>query len=652
MKTLKAWLATTLWIGLAAQPIAAQPETGQAYLPATTQLYLEYQPRVVMAPGPGLGERLRRSPLARVIKRALPMAPERLRELAQLPFLNGRIIAAVVRQGALSPLELQYKGEQRYAFVTDLRGRVQIAFGAVNEYRRIQKRFPKTIQDLRAKGYYDEEPVDGMQLDLIRNGKKMFVRGRWQPAGHDPIEVLHPDITYDESKERPGLQGLLLGLGVPNSARLNPWLQSWDAELDELAAEGDHWRFRFDRQSLHVYLHRDWVYFTTSPELVAPFLRTDVVPARPLRANPRFAEQYKRLNRPDTESWVFVDIQDILQTSPALTASLGLSPEKILMRSFGHAASSRMVGGLLEGTGEGFLQWDGVQTIRPGTPGSADATLATRIPAGVETVFWFDLPGWVRLSDRLGGELPGFGAGLQLMWQALEERAGFPLTREALASGAQLYVYFEMIDIYAAELEAILQLIGVMTGTAADGADELFSLSSIPVLGVLELASPELAARVEKRLSARLGASAATRVSEGVSYRTSSDGRLGWSTVGTTQVWANGHTDRLLPRTVNTLQGKAPSLAANPTYARFQQGRQGELLAYVHGKTDRNYSIMKGLLLYLGSDFRPEAEILGRLRDVHFSLEVVPGGIALRSAIYSEGAQAPEPAKEKEEDRE
>jgi hypothetical protein len=651
MRTVKSWLGIALGLSLTTAAWA-QPEWGQTYLPDTTELYLEYQPRVVFSEGPGVLERLQRSPFFRVISNALPLEPALLEELKRMPLWNGRLIAAVVREGPISPLEHWHRGNARAAIMTEFRYQADLIFTGVNQYRKLQKRFPKTVADLRAKGYYDGELPEGAQAELLRSGKKMSVRIRLPMAAEAPVEVTWPDPGYTGVQDFPALQGLFIGVGVPDSARLQATLQRWDPDVEMLAPEGDHWSLAWDTHKIHMYLHKDWVYLSSSPALVQPFLAGHP-PAQSLRANPRFALQYGRLNRPDTESWLFADLQDILQTSPMLTSSAGVAPERILMRSLGHAAGSRLNGGMLEATGEGFLQWDGVQNVNPALPAAA-LTLANRIPAGTETVFWLDLPGLVRVSDRLGGEFPIVNTAIQFLWPALEQGAGLSVPREALAQGSQLYLYYEVADLYATQIEAIVQLFGAIGGREEGDAEDLLAPSRWPILAVLEVSNPALAAQVQAKLTERLGEAAVPRSSEGVAYRVSKDGRVGHAVVGTTQVWASGHTERLLPRTVRALQGSGPALASTPGYQRFAQGRQGELLLYLHAKADRTYSLLKGFLLYLGSDFRPEAEILGRLRDTHVSLEVVPGGISLRSALFSDGYQAVEApgVKETEENRE
>jgi hypothetical protein len=235
-------------------------------------------------------------------------------------------------------------------------------------------------------------------------------------------------------------------------------------------------------------------------------------------------------------------------------------------------------------------------------------------------------------------------------WAELEKALGFPVPREALGKGAEVFLYTEAVDSYAAQLEMLIEMLqGFMSlGEEEESETPDFGPTKIPVLAVVEVADKALNQKIQDKLKDVLGSERSSQKHEGVSYLLSKDGRCAWAASATAQFWANGYTDRLLPQVFRAHQGQAPNLTTLPSYQLFNAGRQGELLAYVHAKADREYSLIKALLLHLGSDFRAEAEILGRLRDTYMSVEVVPGGIRLRSSLYSEGVQAPQSKQEEE----
>ena len=632
----------------------AEPKWAAQRLPVNTEIYLEYQPRLLLnSEGPPLAERLRRSPLFRVAMNLLKSnAPEgsQVEEMMQsFPFWDGRFMLAVARQGELSPFEVMYRVEQAGRHRRQLRFAVDQAFEGVNLYRRYQKKFPKSVDDLIAKEHLSAEDIpEGALLELRRQGKSISVVGRWQVDGRT-LEMHAPGASPPEPELAPASGGFVVAIGCPDSARFNNWVSRWDAESEELSADGDHWKMRVDGDDYFIYFQQGQVYVTNQASLVAPLLAAGPA-AESLTTNPRFAEQYRQLRAEDTEVWVFADVQDVLRTSPQLCAQSSWSAEQILLRSVGIASGAHLDGsGQLEIQTRGFVQWDGVQNVTLGPPAALD--LARRVPPAAESMYWFDLAGCIRLLDRVGGEFTGSREVIAKGWTELEKRLGFSLARESVAAGTQLYVYGEVIDTYANTLEQFMRLIQSYLGSAAPDMAELleFKASKVPLLAVLEMANAELAKRVQDRLKERLGSSARSRQVEGVNYTLSEDGRCGWTSSGATQFWANGYTERLLPRIVKAYAGGGRSLADVPSYQLFQQDRQGEQFFYAHTMVDREYAFVKGLLLMLGSDFRPEAEVLGHLRDAHLRMEVVPGGIRLRAGVYSEAAAPPPPARPVEE---
>lgn len=641
------WLAC--WLPGWAQP---GPDWAFRRLPASTQLYLEVQPRLALNDGPPLAERLRRSPLFRVtmnlIKANLSESSQVGEMMQSFPFLDGRFLLAVARQGEFSPFESIYRAEMASRHRRDLIYAVNQTFEAVNLYRRYQKKFPKTVQDLISKEHLNASDIpEGAQLELKRQGKVVTVVGRWENDGRT-LEVRQPGPSPDPPALPDSGGGFVVGLGCPDSARFGNWVARWDAEMSDLSAEEDHWKLRVDETDYLIYFRNGWVYVTNQASLVNSLQAPATVS---LATNPRFAEQFRQLNAADGDSWAFVDVQDILRSSPQLCGQAGWSADQILLRSLGFSSESHFDSlGQLEMQSRGFAQWDGVQNVTLGPAAAED--FASRVPPASETMYWLDLPGCTRLLDRVGGEFSGSRELIARGWSELEKRLGFSLARESMSGGAQLLVYGEVIDTYANSLEKVIRLLQSYFITAGPDMGDLleFSVSKVPVLAVFETTNAELASRVQARLKERLGSGATARSVEGVTYTLSEDGRCGWTSSNTTQFWANGYTERLLPRIFKAYQGKTRSLADVPSFQLFQQDRQGEQFLYCHHMVDREYAFVKGLLLILGSDFRPEAEALGHLRDAHARLEVVPGGVRMRIGIYSEGALAPVKAPKAEEE--
>lgn len=633
-----------------AQPASTQPDWGPKHLPESTQFYFEYQPQIRLSQGPSVSGRLLRSPYFRVLSSAIGVTSEISRDLQNFPLWDGRVLVASTREGEFSPFELYRKASIQESRLSEMRFAAEMAFEGVNQYRKYVKKFPKTVEDLAREEHFDPDLIPAnVTLELGREGKTMWVVARSREEGKEELQVRWPEVKASQPASPVEYGGFLWGMGCSQESELRRWLERWDGKLEELSFRDDHWVFRWEGRDVHLFVHRGWIYVSNLEKLVRPFLAASSG-ARSLAENPRFAEQFRRLKEVDTDSWLFLDIQDLLTTSPELFKEMGVSQERVLLRSLGMASVSRLdAQGNLEAHTQGFLHWDGVQNVTLGPPSAA--TLGNRIPLGAENVYWMDLAGWVRIADRLTGELPAGSEALKALWSATEEHLGLTLARETVSGGAQLFLYTEIADTYAAQLEAILDLIKVFTQAASqesnpaeaetEGNDDW--LEKIPVLAVLEVSDSKLNQQVQDWFKNRLGSQRTTEKAEGSSYLLSKDKRLAFGSFQGTQIWACGSTYRLLLPVLQAISGTRPGLSTSPGYQRFVQGRQGELLAFFHGKVDREYSILKGLLLYLGSDFRPEAEILGRLRDYYLDLEVVPGGIRLRASLFSEGVKPPIP---------
>lgn len=614
--------------GLVTRLAWAQPDWAASRLPASTELYLETRPQLHLSSGPPLLQRLERSPLLRVVSGWLPVQPEQRRELASLLSWDGRLVLALCREGSVSPFQVYYEAHQRRDRVRQLRYEAEMAFVGVNQYRKYQKKFPPNVAALQAKGYYNGEVPDGAELTLQREGKRVTVVGHWQGD-----EVRWPDPDWDGESLRPMLPGVLAAVGVSDTEALKTRLQQWDEQFEQLAFEGDHWTVAWDQVlKIQIYVRPDWVVLTNAPGVAQAFLSSSPSPSS-LASNPRFAEQCRRIRDQHSELLAFADVQDVLTTTPALPAE---ATQRVLFRSVGAASGRRLEGRLLTIHQEAFLQWDGGGT--PLLSPLSAVPLASRVPQDCEQVAWFNVSALVRQADRLGGEVPLLGSAFQHFWSMLEQRLGTPLERKALAKGARIYAYREAVDVYARELQALAAMFGPLLGAPVpDSTGD----AGAPVLLVLETDDASLARQMHETVNASLGENPVRRTVEGVSYLARSDGGRAVATLDTTEIVASGYTERLLPAVANAYVGRAPGLAATPAFQRFEEGRQGELLFYYHTKVDRHTSLLKWIFLQLGSDFRPEAEAIGRLKDAHVSAEVVSGGIRLRGETYSDGVAPP-----------
>lgn len=642
------------WLGLGslAGAVPVAPGWAADRLPANTEIYLEVRPSAPVPPG--FGARLARSPLHRVLvslAQTLKLPPQPAGLAAAF---DGRAVLAVTRAGDVSFAEGLARAEARSTHRQELQLAVDSAWVGVNDFRRLKKRFPQDVADLVKAGTYSPTLTPaGARLTLKRDGRRMSVEADWQPEGEPTLHLTRPDSgVAAEAAPEPPWGGLLLAAGVSDESAVRSALATQDAASEEMQPEGDGWCLKMDGETLHLQVRSGWLTVGNQPELTQQFLASGSATSGGLSGNPRFTEQGRRWPA-DAEVHGFVDLQDVLSTSPGLLTRMHLKPETLLVRSLGGSAGRSLSNAPephLSLASQVFLQWDGVHNVPTGA-----AQPGARIPLATETVAWADLGATIRLWDRFSSEL---GLGDDLLNSALaelSERLGVVLTREALAAGAGAYAYSEAIDALALEAEALLGYARVLepeAEKAQEGAS--FGASRLPVLVVLETTRRDLWSALGEAFRSRLGAAAEGRKLDGQEFQVAAGGRWAYAQRPAAQVWSGGYTDRLMPRVLHALDGTTPTLAAMPSYNRFMAERQGELVIYAHRKVDREGSLLKALLLELGSDFRPEAELAGRLRDSHMALETVPGGLSWRSRIESAEPPAPSPLRvkdEKEKDR-
>lgn len=130
-----------------------------------------------------------------------------------------------------------------------------------------------------------------------------------------------------------------------------------------------------------------------------------------------------------------------------------------------------------------------------------------------------------------------------------------------------------------------------------------------------------------------MGEQKTTETLYGVDILTSTDGTLSYAIDGDWVYLSGGRSERLMKHMLEAAHGRKQTLASIDSFARFQLQSKGRLLAFGHQKVDAFYSIVKGFVLFLGVEFRPLAQELGKLRDYHSVVTLVPDGINLSGEI-------------------
>lgn len=92
---------------------------------------------------------------------------------------------------------------------------------------------------------------------------------------------------------------------------------------------------------------------------------------------------------------------------------------------------------------------------------------------------------------------------------------------------------------------------------------------------------------------------------------------------------SGGNTQRLLRNLLAAATGEKESLTSLQSWDRFRTGQRGQVVAIGHQKLDSLYAMTKGFLLFLGPEYRPLAYELGKLRDYHSAMFIVPDGFLM-----------------------
>ena len=137
----------------------------------------------------------------------------------------------------------------------------------------------------------------------------------------------------------------------------------------------------------------------------------------------------------------------------------------------------------------------------------------------------------------------------------------------------------------------------------------------------------------ENLLAPYMGDDVATESLYGVEIKKNQEGNLAYAVDGDWMYVSGGRTDRLMKHMLEAAHGRKKTLSSIDSWTRFTVGTKGRLIGFGHQKVDAIYSLVKGVLLLLGSEFRPAAVEVGRLRDYHSIMTAVPDGFMFTGEI-------------------
>lgn len=455
-------------------------------------------------------------------------------------------------------------------------------------------------------------------------------------------------------------------------------------------SQNGFWKVNDADLPLTFTIRGDWFVASDRVENLGEFLNTLNGQRPGLSANSRF-KVVERNIKTDGPFMLFVDTPHLIQAS-GVPASLSESKLANLVGPLGYSmilkpesqSELQLFMGVNAPKGSKLASYFS-GGARP-TPGSAFVT--SNLPWDASNVFCVDYSSSKELLDAIVALFPEFeadyGMGQDLMMGMLGFDAQAGLNQ--LFSGPAI-MSFERIDFLANTVESFFQEIDDASSLETEEATEAVVVeqqdgSAVEVVVVEESIAaessveepvsagaeesppvdgevvgeesessppePPLAALGELPLTmafrmplqtnrdafngliqSALGQEPTSKELFGVQVTTSQDGRISYAVDGEWVYLSGGRTDRLMRHMLEAAHGQKETLASIPSWSKFTGASRGRMLAYGHQKIDAFYSIAKGFLLFLGSEFRPLATELGQLRDYHSVATAVPDGFLM-----------------------
>ena len=253
----------------------------------------------------------------------------------------------------------------------------------------------------------------------------------------------------------------------------------------------------------------------------------------------------------------------------------------------------------------------------------------SNIPWDVSNVFSVDYGNSKALLDSLLALFPeaesqfDMGEDVMLGMLGLDAEAG----TDRLVEGSAL-VNFERVDIFTVGFESALAEFESYDPDSEEEPKKTNPLSFMPVTLAAQIPLETNRSAVMELLEPYLG-DPSSKTLYGVEVTTSADRVFSYAVDGDWFYLSGGRTDRLMRHMLEAAHGRKETLGTIDSFSRFVMSGRGRLIGFGHQKVDPIYSMVKGFLLFLGSDFRPLATELGKLRDYHSLGTVVPDGLLM-----------------------
>lgn len=400
------------------------------------------------------------------------------------------------------------------------------------------------------------------------------------------------------------------------------------------------WRSQLEGLPLIATVRGDWWLLADRTENMGPFLEALEGRAPGLSYNPDYREvgRYVDLDAPFT---MFVNAPNMVDSlMPMILEEGKLDPQ--LARMVGPMGYSVQSLGGMQARIEVFVG------VRPPEDTSLASFFAAtenqdpemdlnmgNVPWDAANVFALDLTAFKELLDASIALYPeaareyDTGQDVVAGMLGLDAEAGF----NKLLQGPAL-ISFERIDFF---LNGVAAFVDKMESESEGEGDPVTSsLGVMPVTVAARVPSSHNREALLKML--RGDDPGAPTDLYGVEVYERGEGRIQYAQDGEWIYLSGGHTGRLMRNLLAAAKGRKETLSSLPSWTSFQLGRKGRFLGFGHQKLDPIYSIVKGLLLFMGADFRPMATEVGRLRDYHSVMTAVPDGfLMVGEIVYGDG---------------
>ena len=416
------------------------------------------------------------------------------------------------------------------------------------------------------------------------------------------------------------------------------------------APKNGFWSLELEPGSeLLITLRGNWLVASDRVSNLGGFLKSLNGEVAGWSANPAFKTVTRNLQA-DSQALVFVDLPKLAAAAKPPSDKVG---QKLLslVGPMGYSVVPYTEGQFRVEVFLGVTAPKGSQLqafLNSGNDQSVAPIAVANIPWDVSNVFAFDYGASKELLDGVVALFPDFnsqfemGQDVFLGMLGLDAEAGF----DGLLAGPTI-VSFERIDVVTNALDAFMDKSESGYGAeasegeeeASEGEEEVIApkkqnpLGYVPATFAFQIPVAQNRQAAENLLAPYMGDDVATESLYGVEIKKNQEGNLAYAVDGDWMYVSGGRTDRLMKHMLEAAHGRKETLSSIDSWTRFTVGTKGRLIGFGHQKVDAIYSLVKGVLLLLGSEFRPAAVEVGRLRDYHSIMTAVPDGFMFTGEI-------------------